>query len=122
MRHLLRSTRGLNCVQHHRATSDSPLRPWSGTARDSMPCCCRRVRLEREGVSAIHEADFMFLGTFNPAEGEPSALLRDRIALIVNANAESSADETVEMIARTFRFDNDPSTFPEEYAFETAEI
>jgi len=82
----------------------------------------RRVPLEREGVSAIHEADFMFLGTFNPAEGEPSALLRDRIALIVNSKAESSPDETVEMIARTFRFDNDPSSLAEDFAFETAEI
>ena len=82
----------------------------------------RRVPLEREGISAIHEADFMFLGTFNPAEGEPSALLRDRIALIVNSNAEGSVDETVEMIARTFRFDNDPSSFAEDFAFETAEI
>lgn len=82
----------------------------------------RRVPLEREGVSAIHAADFMFLGTFNPAEGEPSALLRDRIALILNSKAESSPDETVEMIARTFRFDNDPSSLTEDFAFETAEI
>ena len=82
----------------------------------------RRVDLEREGVSAIHEADFTFLGTFNPAEGEPSALLRDRVALIVNSNAESSSDETAEMIARTFSFDNDPSGLAEDFAFETAEI
>jgi magnesium chelatase subunit D len=83
---------------------------------------CRRVPLEREGISAIHEADFMFLGTFNPAEGEPSALLRDRIALIVNSNAEGSVDEKVEMIARTFRFDSDTSSLEEDFAFETAEI
>jgi magnesium chelatase subunit D len=82
----------------------------------------RRVPLEREGVSAIHEADFMILGTFNPAEGEPSALLRDRIALIVNSTEESSPDERMEMIARTLGFDNDPSSFPEDFAFETAEI
>jgi len=82
----------------------------------------RRVDLEREGVSAIHEADFMFVGTFNPAEGEPSALLRERVALIVNSKAKSSSDETVEMIARAFRFDNDPSSLAADFAFETAEI
>jgi magnesium chelatase subunit D len=82
----------------------------------------RRVPLEREGVSAIHEADFMILGTFNPAEGEPSALLRDRIALIVNSTEESSPDQRMEMIARTLGFDNDPSSFSEDFAFETAEI
>ena len=82
----------------------------------------RRILLEREGVSAVHETDFMFLGTFNPAEGEPSQLLRDRVALILNSKAESSPDEKVEMIARTFRFDNDPSSFAEDFAFETAEI
>ena len=40
----------------------------------------------------------------------------------MNSNAESSSDETVEMIARTFRFDNDASGLAEDFAFETAEI
>lgn len=82
----------------------------------------RRVALEREGVSAIHESDFMFLGTFNAAEGEPNALLRDRIGLIVNSKAASSPDEAAEMISRTFRFENNPFLLAEDFAFETAEI
>lgn len=82
----------------------------------------RRVSLEREGISEIHESDFMFVGTFNPAEGEPSALLRNRIAFIVDSTAESTPDETAKMIRRTFRFDDDPVSLAEEFAFKTAEI
>ncbi|MEK6284172.1 MAG: magnesium chelatase ATPase subunit D [Acidobacteriota bacterium] len=83
---------------------------------------CRQVRVEREGVSAIHDADFLFVGAFGRAEGEPSALLRDRVGLIVSSGTECSADETVEMIDRAFRFDDNPSTFAEDFAFETAGI
>ena len=42
----------------------------------------RQVRVEREGLSAIHDADFMLVGTFNSGKGELSSLLRDRVALI----------------------------------------
>jgi magnesium chelatase subunit D len=83
---------------------------------------CRQIRVEREGVSAIHDADFMFLATFNPAEGEPSAQLADRVALVVNAREEYSTHESVEMIDRAFRFDTDPFSFVDDFAFETAEI
>lgn len=83
---------------------------------------CRQVRVEREGVSAIHEADFIFVGAFNRAEGEPSALLRDRVGLIVNSETEYSGHQTVEMIDRVFRFDENPFTFADDFAFETAGI
>ena len=82
----------------------------------------REVRIEREGLSAVQRADFKFIGTYNPAEGEVSPLLRDSVGLIVESSSEYSADEKVEIVARAFRFDHDPRGFTEDFAIETAEI
>ena len=81
-----------------------------------------QVHLEREGLSAIHDADFMFVGTFNSAEGDASSLLRDRVGLIVDSRTECSADENAEIIARAFQFDKDPFNFADDFAFETARL
>jgi magnesium chelatase subunit D len=82
----------------------------------------REVRIEREGLSAFQRSDFKFIGTYNPAEGEVSPLLRDSVGLIVESTSEYSADEKAEIIARAFRFDKDPPRFIKEFAIETAEI
>ena len=82
----------------------------------------REVRMEREGLSAVQRADFKFIGTYNPAEGEVSPLLRDSVGLIVESSSDCSADEKVEVLVRAFRFDRDPRGFIEDFAIETAEI
>ena len=82
----------------------------------------RRVRVEREGLSAIHDADFVFIGTFNPDEGEPGSLLRDRVGLIVDSAAECSVDDKTETVDRAFRFDRDPFAFADEFVAEAAQI
>jgi magnesium chelatase subunit D len=82
----------------------------------------RLVRLEREGLSATHDADFIFVGTYNPDEGEQSLLLRDRVGLIVDASEECSADEKAEIIARAFRFDRNPFSFADDFASQTASL
>lgn len=82
----------------------------------------REVRLEREGLSAVQRADFRFIGTYNPAEGEVSPMLRDSAGLIVESSSGYSADEKAEIIARAFRFDQDPRGFTDDFAIETAEI
>jgi len=81
----------------------------------------REVRMEREGLSAVQRADFKFIGTYNPAEGEVSPLLRDSVGLIVESSIDCSADEKVEVLVRAFRFDRDPRGFIEDFAIETAE-
>lgn len=80
----------------------------------------RCIRIEREGVSALHEADFTLIGTFNPDEAEPAALLRDRIALIVDLETKAGDDQSVEMIERRLRFDDDPAELVIDFASETA--
>jgi magnesium chelatase subunit D len=82
----------------------------------------RRVCLERDSMSAIQSADFLLIGTFSPAEGEPSPLLRERVGLIVESGGDCSAQERAEMMDREFLFESDPSGFAEEFAFETAQV
>ena len=82
----------------------------------------REVRLEREGLSAVQRADFKFIGTYNPAEGDVSPMLRDSVGLIVESWSEYSADEKAEIVDRALRFDQDPIGFTDDFAIETAEI
>lgn len=82
----------------------------------------RRVLVERESVTATHPADFVLVATFNPAEGEPSTLLRDRVGLLVESSPDSSADQRADIIERDFQFENDPARFTQDFAFETAQI
>ena len=42
-----------------------------------------KVLIERDGVSDVHEARFILVGTYNPAEGDVRMGLLDRIGLIV---------------------------------------
>ena len=81
-----------------------------------------QVHVEREGLSAIQDAVFMFVGTFNSAEGDASSLLRDRVGLIVDSRTECSADEKAEIIDRAFQFDKDPFNFADDFALETARL
>jgi magnesium chelatase subunit D len=82
----------------------------------------RHVFVERESVSATHSADFVLVATFNPAEGEASSLLRDRVGLIVESSGDASTDQRAEIIERDLRFEKDPAGFAEDFAFETAQI
>src|SRR5436853_362133 len=74
----------------------------------------QRVFLERDSMSAIQSADFLLIGTFSPAEGEPSPLLRERVGLIVDSGGDCSAEERAEMMDREFLFESDPSGFAED--------
>ena len=49
------------------------------------------VLVEREGLSEVHPARFMLLGTYDPSDGEVRMSLLDRIALIVPLNAEGDS-------------------------------
>lgn len=82
----------------------------------------RRVSIERESISATHSADFVLVATFNPDEGAPSSLLRDRVGLIVESPDDVGLDERSQIIERDFRFEKDPAGLAEEFEFETAQI
>jgi magnesium chelatase subunit D len=77
------------------------------------------IRVEREGLSVSHSADFLLIGTYNPEEGEVSPLLRDRIGLLVECASNSDADDRAEIAGRAFSFQENAANFIQTYARET---
>jgi len=77
------------------------------------------VRLEREGTSAAAPADFMFIGSYDPAEGEVSPALADGVALCVTQLGALGPPERVELVTRVMAFNRDPQTFVSQYASHT---
>ena len=52
-----------------------------------------RVGVEREGVSTSHAARFALLGTYDPAEGRPGAIIEARIGLLVDGSSAPDLDQ-----------------------------
>ncbi|MFN3637423.1 MAG: magnesium chelatase ATPase subunit D [Chloroherpetonaceae bacterium] len=59
-----------------------------------------KVLIERDGVSDVHEARFILVGTYNPAEGEVRMGLLDRIGLIVPFTPNSDEKFRAEVVRR----------------------
>ncbi len=55
-------------------------------------------RVERDGVSRTHPADFTLVGTMNPEEGDLRPQLRDRFALSVEVEGERDVVDRVAII------------------------
>ncbi|HEV2799188.1 MAG TPA: magnesium chelatase ATPase subunit I [Pyrinomonadaceae bacterium] len=70
-----------------------------------------RNRVEREGVSVEHPAEFVLVGSGNPEEGELRPQLLDRFGLCAEIRTAADLDERVEIITRREAFDRDPVAF-----------
>ena len=57
-----------------------------------------RNRVERDGVSRTHPAEFTLVGTMNPEEGDLRPQLRDRFALSVEVTGERDPENRVAII------------------------
>lgn len=68
-------------------------------------------RVERDGVSVTHPADFTLIGTMNPEEGDLRPQLRDRFALQATVVGCEDVDDRVEIIDRVL----DPAGSAEQY-------
>jgi magnesium chelatase subunit D len=55
-------------------------------------------RVERDGVSVSHPAEFTLVGTMNPEEGDLRPQLRDRFALSVEVEGERDVEDRVAII------------------------
>ncbi len=55
-------------------------------------------RVERDGMSLTHPADFTLLGTMNPEEGDLRPQLRDRFAIQATVSGSDNPDERVAII------------------------
>jgi len=73
-------------------------------------------RVERDGVSVAHPAEFTLVGTMNPEEGDLRPQFRDRFALRVAVAGSDDLDDRVEVLDRALDgFDGD-------YSEETAAV
>ncbi|WP_181690890.1 VWA domain-containing protein [Natronomonas sp. LN261] len=60
-------------------------------------------RVERDGVSRSHPAEFTLVGTMNPEEGDLRPQLRDRFALSVDVEGERDVSDRVAIIESDLR-------------------
>jgi magnesium chelatase subunit D len=69
--------------------------------------------VEREGISARQDAEFVLIGSMNPEEGTLRPQLLDRFALVVDVTAPLDPVERRIAVERRLAFDRDPAAFAE---------
>ncbi|RKD97618.1 VWA domain-containing protein [Halopiger aswanensis] len=81
-------------------------------------------RVERDGISVSHPAEFTLIGTMNPEEGDLRPQLRDRFALQATVEGAQDVDERVEIMDRVLEDESgDGTPTPEErYADDVAAL
>ena len=67
--------------------------------------------VEREGVSYMHRAEFILIGTMNPEEGELRPQLLDRFGMCIQIEGVKDPEERVRLIKLRERFDKDSADF-----------
>ena len=72
--------------------------------------------VEREGVSIVHPARFILVGTMNPEEGELRPQLLDRFGLCVDVDGIRDPDQRVLIAERDAAFKKGDHVFAEEFA------
>jgi magnesium chelatase subunit D len=72
--------------------------------------------VEREGVSVVHPARFILIGTMNPEEGELRPQLLDRFGITVEVTGIDELDARVEIMERLEAFDRDAEAFGQRFA------
>src|SRR5579859_852763 len=78
--------------------------------------------VEREGVSVMHPARFILVGTMNPEEGELRPQLLDRFGLCVDVEGIRDLDQRVEIVEKRAAWEEDPGAFFNEHAEPEAEV
>ncbi len=79
-------------------------------------------RIERDGISHQHGAEFVLMGTMNPDEGELRPQLLDRFGFGVALANSYTAQERVEIVRRRQAFDQQPEQFMHTYADQQAKL
>ncbi|MDY0043713.1 MAG: ATP-binding protein [Syntrophales bacterium] len=67
--------------------------------------------VEREGMSYVHPAEFILIGTMNPEEGELRPQLLDRFGLCVHIEGIADLEKRVEVVRRRAAYEHDPMEF-----------
>jgi magnesium chelatase subunit I len=69
--------------------------------------------VEREGISIVHPAKFIMIGSGNAQEGEMRPQLLDRFGLSVNVFTLMDADQRTQMVLDKIAYDDDADAFAE---------
>jgi Mg-chelatase subunit ChlI len=78
--------------------------------------------VEREGLSFVHPARFLLVGTMNPEEGELRPQLLDRFGLCVTADRITEIEARETIVRRRLAFERDPGRFLAEWAEPEREL
>jgi Mg-chelatase subunit ChlI len=78
--------------------------------------------VEREGVSIMHPARFILVGTMNPEEGELRPQLLDRFGLCVDVEGIRDLDRRVQIVEQRASWEDDPGTFYQQHAGDEDEV
>ena len=98
---LARADRGVLQVDHINLLPESSLRAIASALESG------RVRVEREGVSTSHPAGFALVGTYDPAEGHPAAIIRARVGLLVEGASIADLDQRRQVLELLSGFEQD---------------
>ena len=79
-------------------------------------------RVEREGVSGIHECSFALVGTMDPAEGALSSHLLDRFDICVEMDHILDRDSRMEVLRRRLTHEADPQGLAASHGNQMAEL
>ncbi len=78
--------------------------------------------VEREGLSAVHPARFVLVGTMNPEEGELRPQLIDRFGIAVEVEGLLDIEARIEILARIAEFDCAAEAFAARFARSQTEL
>ena len=78
--------------------------------------------VEREGVSIVHPAKFIMIGSGNPAEGELRPQLLDRFGLCVNVSTLMDVGERTQLTLDRIAYEKDAAKFVESVAADQEEL
>ncbi len=78
--------------------------------------------VQREGVSVVHPARFLLVGTMNPEEGNLRPQLLDRFGLMVDVTGPRDPAVRTEVVRRRLAFEADPIVFAARWEGEQAAL
>ncbi|GGC75059.1 AAA family ATPase [Hoyosella rhizosphaerae] len=79
-------------------------------------------RVERDGISHQHDAQFVLIGSGNPEEGELRPQLEDRFGLSTHVSTIRDVEQRTEIVRRRLLFDATPDLLIEQFRAQQAEL
>lgn len=71
--------------------------------------------VEREGISYVHPAKFILVGTMNPEEGDLRPQLLDRFGMVTDVIGEKDVEMRMEVVLRRLEYEQDNEAFVKKY-------